>query len=228
MFARQQGERLQLIDDCEGALPISALLGRDFATADWLAQMESDFLVGLKDPDSDGRLNSIQRLGGLKLPSSRGALHRVIETGDKDESKWALYAALRTGDVSVLPRVKELLAVGDGDWPERAISLELQNVTDPTAVPDLIAILDNAPGDLTRTCVLMALGEKLKDSRAVPSLANHLSDPDHYARYDSLHGLKNITHESACTLPTGWQEGDVEPQILKCMAWWEQIGKFQN
>ena len=50
---------------------------------------------------------SIQRLGGLKLPSSRGA---------------AVYAALRTGDVSVLPRVKQLLAVGDRQLPESAIA----------------------------------------------------------------------------------------------------------
>jgi HEAT repeat protein len=152
----------------------------------------------------------------------------VIETGDRDESKWAIYAALRTGDTSVLPRVKELLAVGDHDLPERAISFELQNVTDTTALPDLIAILNSAPGDLTRTRVLIALGEKLKDSRAVPSLASHLSDPDPYARYDSLDGLKNITHESACTLPPNWQERDVEPQILKCKAWWEQEGKFRS
>jgi len=86
--------------------------------------MEADFLAGLGDSNSAARVLSIQRLGGLKLPSSRSALHRVIETGDKDESKWAIYAALRTGDVSVLPRVKELLALGDDEWPERAISLE--------------------------------------------------------------------------------------------------------
>jgi HEAT repeat protein len=171
---------------------------------------------------------SIQRLGGLKLPSSRSALHRVIATGDRDESKWAIYAALRTGDITVLPRVKELLAVGDHDWAERAVSLELQHVTDGTAAPDLIAILDSAPGDVTRTSVLIALGENLKDPRAVPSLAAHLSDPDRYARYDALDGLKNITKEKACTLPPEWREEDVEPQISHCKVWWEQVGKSRD
>jgi HEAT repeat protein len=152
----------------------------------------------------------------------------VIEKGNKDESKWAIYSALRTGDVTVLPRVKELLAVGDDDWPKRAISFELQNVTDITAVPNLIAILDSAPGDRTRTRVLIALGQKLKDPRAVPSLAAHLSDPDRYARYDALDGLKNIVNEQACTLPPKWQEEDVEPQISRCKTWWEQVGKYQN
>jgi hypothetical protein len=228
VFAAEKSGRLELFDDCEGALAISPLLGPDLRGAGWLAQMEADFLAGLDDNDSAARTLSIQRLGGLKLPSSRSALHRVIDTGDKDESKWALYAALRTGDVSVLPRVKELLAVGDHGWPERAISLELENVADTAAVPDLIAILESAPGEVTRSRILIALGERLKDSRAVPSLAKHLSDPDRYARYDALDGLKNITHESACTLPPDWQERDVEPQILKCRTWWEQVGRLRS
>ena len=62
----------------------------------------------------------------------------------------------------------------------------------------------------------------------MPSLAAHLSDPDRYARYDALDGLKNITHEDACTLPREWREGDVEPQISRCKIWWDQTGKFRD
>src|SRR5882724_612606 len=113
VFAHEESGQLELIDDCEGALTISPLLGRDLGTEDWLAQMEADFLAGLNDHDSAARLSSIQRLGGLKLPSSRVALRGVIENGNAGESKWAVYAALRTGDVSVLPRVRQLLAAGD-------------------------------------------------------------------------------------------------------------------
>jgi HEAT repeat protein len=163
VFTAEKNGQLEMIDDCEGALTISPLLGPNLANADWLAQMEADFFAGLNDQDSAARLASIQRLGGLKLPSSREALHRVIENGEHAESKWAVYAALRTGDVSVLPRVKQLLAKGDGELPELAIAMELQNVTDASAVPDLIAILQNAPSELTRTRILIALGEKLKD-----------------------------------------------------------------
>jgi hypothetical protein len=79
-------------------LTISPLLGRDVGTEDWLAQMEVDFLAGLNDHDSAARLSSIQRLGGLKLPlpSSRDALHGVIENGNAGEAKWAVYAAVCT------------------------------------------------------------------------------------------------------------------------------------
>jgi HEAT repeat protein len=190
--------------------------------------MEADFLAGLDDHDPALRLASIQRLGGLKLASSRDALHRVIQKGDYPESKWAVYATLRTGDVSVLPEVKGLLANGDREMPELAIAMELQNIADPSAVPELIAILDSARSELTRTQVLIALGEKMKDARAVPALATHLSDSDLHARYDALDGLKNITHEEACTLSPDWNEQDVEPQISRCKIWWEQIGKFRN
>src|SRR2546421_2992532 len=66
------------------------------------------------------------------------------------------------------------------------MALQLQSVTDPGAVLDLIAILQSAPGGLTRDCVLTALGEKLKDPRAVPGLAAHLPDPAPSASYRTL------------------------------------------
>lgn len=228
VFAIEKHGQMEMIDDCEGALTVSPLLGPNLANADWLTQMEADFLAGLDDHDSEARQASIQRLGGLGLPSSRNALHRVIDGGNEVESKWAVYAALCTGDVSVLPRVQRLLRSDDGQLPEEAIALALQNVNDSSAVPDLIEILESAPGELTRTRVLIALGEKLKDPRAVPSLATHLSDPDLHARYVALDGLKNITHEEACTLPPEWKEQDVEPQISLCGIWWERVGKLQN
>lgn len=228
VFARENAGRLELADDCHGALSVSPLLGPTLENEDWLSQMEADFMAGLIDGDPASRLISIQRLGGLGLPSSRDALHRVVETGDKQESEWAVYALLRTGDITVLPQVKELLRRGDRAAPESAIALELRNVADERAVPGLIAILQSAPGGLTTSCVLMALGEKLKDPRAVPVLAAHLSDPDRYARYDALDGLRNLTHENACTLPRNWREQDIQPQISKCKAWWKQQGRFQS
>jgi len=70
-------------------------------------------------------------------------------------------------------------------------------VSDSKAVPDLIAILASAPGEITRTSVLVALAEKIKDPRAVPILAGQLSRED--SSYLALEGLKNITHEKAFT-----------------------------
>jgi hypothetical protein len=46
-FAVEKPGQLELFDDCEGALAISPLLGRDVAGEGWLAQMEEDFLAGL-------------------------------------------------------------------------------------------------------------------------------------------------------------------------------------
>jgi HEAT repeats len=228
VFAREKDGHLELVDDCIGALTVSSLLGPNLAGSGWIPQMEADFLAGLADEDPAARVISIQRLGSLGLKSSRDALHRVLKTGDTEESRWAIYAALRTGDISVLPKVEHLLRAGDRGAPERAMAVRLQDIDDPAAVPDLLAILSSASGDLTRKCVLTALGEKLRDPKAVPSLATHLSDPDPNARYDALDGLRVITHEKACTLPPNWQEQDVEPQIANCKAWWEQTGRYRS
>ena len=145
VFAQGDGGRLELSDDCNGAFRVSPLLGPTLENEGWMYQMEADFMAGLKDSDPQSRLMSIQRLGGLGLPPSRDALHRVMETGDKEESTWAIYAALRTGDVTVLAKVKQLLQVGENAAPERAIALQLRNVADENALSDLIAILRSAP-----------------------------------------------------------------------------------
>jgi hypothetical protein len=228
IFAHELSGKLELSDDCTGALTVSPRLGRNLENTDWLAQLETDFLAGLGDRNSARRLASIQRLGGLKLPSSRMALHSVIDKGSGVESKWAVYAVLRTGDISVLPRVERLLAAGDHELPESAIALQLQSVTDPRAVPGLIGILTTVRSELTRNCVLISLGETLKDRRAVPTLAAHLSDSDREARYYSLHGLNNITHEDACVSPRDGTDESLESHVSRCKFWWEQSGKFQN
>jgi hypothetical protein len=228
MFAVEKDGQLELFDDCQGALTISPLVGPRLKDFDWLAQMEADFLAGLHDDAAANRIVSIQRLGGLKLRSSQDALHRVIDRADKEEANWAVYAALRIGDISVLPRVKEMLSVGDKSPPEQEIALELGNVSVPEAVPGLIAILTTAPGEITRFSVLTALGENIKDPRAVPILADHLSAADESSRYLALAGLRNIAHESACSPSDTADEQNLESRIRRCKLWWEEKGKFQS
>jgi len=228
VFAVEKGGQLELFDDCEGALAISPLLGPHLKDSDWCAQMEADFLAGLHDAAAANRIVSIQRLGGLKSPSCQDALHRVIDKADQNEANWAVYAALRTGDISVLPRVKHILSVGEMSSPEREIAFELKNVSDPKAVPDLIAILARAPGELNRTSVLIALAENIKDPRAVPILADHLSGDAESSQYLALEGLRNITHEEACSLSESSNTQNFESHIRQCKLWWEKKGKFQS
>jgi hypothetical protein len=228
VFAVEKSGRLELFDDCEGTLAISPRLGphlKDFA---WLAQMEADFLAGLNDPAAANRIVSIQRLGGLKLPSSQDALRRIMKMGDKNEANWAVYAALRTGDISVLPSVKQMLSGGDKSSPEQEIAFELRNVNDPNAVPDLIAILASATGELTQFSVLFALAEKIKDPRAVPILADHLSSNDESTQYLALEGLRNITHEEACSPSESSDTQNLEWRVRQCKLWWKEKGKFQS
>jgi hypothetical protein len=226
VFASDKYAPLELIDDCEGALAISSRLGPNIRKSGRLAQMEADFRAGLKDNDSEARIYSIQRLVGLKLPSSRSALHQVIEQRDGDDAKWAIYATLRTGDVSVLPLVNQLLKSGDHSNPESATVFELEHVSEPSAVPDLLEILRNAPDDLTRSRVLIALVRNLKDPRAVPVLAASLYSSDVQIRYLALQGLSGIANAEACNPHV--PEHVFEQQAARCKVWWEQEGKSRD
>ena len=225
VFAVEKNGLLELFDDCTGALGISSRLGLTVRPSDWLAQMEADFIAGLEDSDAESRIFSIQRLGGLKLASSRPVLHEVIERRKGIEAEWAIYAMLRTGDVSVLPMVNGLLASGDRKTPERAIAYELRNVNDPIAVPDLLEIFEKTPSDDVRFEALIALVDNLKDSRVVPVLGPSLSSSDRQIRYLALSGLNTIAHAEACNTIHGKDENDeaaFERETASCKAWWER------
>jgi hypothetical protein len=226
VFANPYNAGIELADDCQGALPVSAQLGpqvRDFL---WLPQMEADFLAGLLDPDRENRLVSLQRLGGLKMPTSRAALHRVIEGPDPIEAKWAMYAALRTGDATVLPKVKSLLRTySQPGTPETYIALTLQDVSDPAAAEGLISILESSKHPLARSTAIKALAENLRDPRTALVFAAHLSDEDPYVRFEAYLGIGNITHADAC-LPTAGKTPD--EKVGDCKAWWQRVGHTQS
>jgi hypothetical protein len=193
--------------------------------------MEADFMAGLKDSDVESRIFIIQRLGGLKLASSRPALHEVIERRKGIEAEWAIYATLRTGDVTVLPMVKGLLASRDKKMPERSIAYELRNVKDPSAVPDLLEIFEKTPNDDARFEALIALVDNLKDPRVVPVLGPSLSSGDRQIRYIALSGLNTIANAEACSTTRHANENDeaaFERETASCEAWWEREGKYRT
>jgi hypothetical protein len=231
VFAVEKNGLLELFDDCSGALGISSRLGVEVRPSDWLAQMEADFIAGLEDSGVESRIFSIQRLGGLKLASSRPALHEVIERRKGIEAEWAVYATLRTGDVTVLPMVKELLASSEKKLPERAIAYELRNVKDQSAVLDLLEIFEKTPNDDARFEALLALVDNLKDPRVVPVLGPSLSSSDAQIRYLALSGLNTIANAEQCSTRHDANENDeaaFERETASCKAWWEREGKYRS
>lgn len=231
VFAVEKNSLLQLFDDCTGALGISSRLGVEVRPSDWLAQMEADFIAGLEDSDVESRIFSIQRLGGLQLASSRPALHEVIERGKGIEFGWAIYATLRTGDVTVLPLLNGLLASGAKKMPEGAIAYELRNVKDPSAVPDLLEIVEKTVSDYARFEALLALVDNIKDPRVVPVLGPSLSSGDRQIRNIALSGLNTIANAEACSTTRHANESDeaaFERETASCKAWWEQVGKYRS
>ena len=189
--------------------------------------MQDDLIAGLQDGDSNARLENIKRLGGLKLPSSHDALVDFIDHGSEAETKWAIYAALRSGDLSVLPQVQSIVIHLNqyGVDPDSSIALEVAHLTDSRAVPMLISVLESANMDFARGSAVQAL-QAIKDPRSVASLANHLSDPESSVRYNCLVAISYITHEASCTLPDDWheKEGEVDRRLVSCQQWWQTQG----
>ena len=213
---------LELFHDCEGALAVSSLFATQ-QSGDVLSQIEADFRAGLSDTDSEARLASIQRLAGLGLPASREALRGFISHGTDIESRWALFGLLKTGDGSAVSLAAPvLLSLHHREFepypqPEGAMALAIEKLRDPAAVPQLIEILNGAPEELVRGCASQALME-IKDPRALHSLADHLSDPSQYVRYNSLIGIGYITHAPPCTVT---DPKDAEKAESLCGNWWE-------
>ena len=251
IFANQTTTDLfEFSHDCEGGLPMAPIAGPSTSEA-WLQQLQQDLIAGLSDNNPVMRLANIARLGGLKLPSSTAALHKFVEHGTEAESKWAIYAALRSGDLGVLPRVETIAidlekpatahdlhsplvaedaapvshsAYGD---PESDIVFELRHLRDRRAVPLLIKILDLAKTGLARECAVQALQE-IKDPRAIPSVARHLDDSDRYVRYDSLVTIMYVTHVPECTLANDWKEWEIPTYVDHCKNWWNVSGRKRH
>jgi hypothetical protein len=179
VFAKPGKDKvLELFDDCDGALSISSLFGS--TTSDGLlSQLENDFTAGLNDSAADVRIASIQRLAGLRHLRSTEALHQTIASGSEEESKWAIFAALKAGDSSVLPLAVPLLLnlyheeprvhhEPNGftytesfpyPQPEASMALAIEELRAPEAVPSLKRLANEATDGLVKQCATQALME---------------------------------------------------------------------
>lgn len=243
--ARFSGDLFDFSDDCEGGLPMSQILSPS-PRGSWDQQLQQDLIAGLRDPDSSVRLANIARLGGLKLASSAAPLHDFITSGSEIEKKWPIYAALRSGDLSVLPQVEAIVISISGPLPNRpssrpvltaapqlggaypdpdaSIALELQHIRDPRAVPTLIRILNSAKTDLVRECAGQAL-EEMGDPRSARAAAAALNDPSRYVRYDAIVLLWKLTKAPECAIPDGsFSDVQSAPYYERCKAWWRTVG----
>jgi hypothetical protein len=219
---------LDFVDDCFGAVSVSRLLSPGATQPDVLSQMVADFSAGLADPDLQSRLFSIQRLGGLKSRLTLLALHGVIEHGAPVEQNWATYAALRSGDTTVLPRVCEMFVRGQKDVPAFDVAWELSQLKDRAATLGLVQILETASDADARKYAIEALGRNLKASEALPAIAAALSDADAGVRFYALNAMREITGKSECTLSVPFRvPNDLEPKLRECARWWNEAGKLE-
>jgi hypothetical protein len=233
VMTRQRSDGLlEFSDDCEGGLPMSSVLALNNSEAG-VSGLQRDLIAGLQDKDSVMRLENIQRLGGLKLQSSSGALQSLVDQGSEVESHWAIYAIMRAGDLSILHKAAEVIESNQGkagSMPARWMTVDLRFLTGPLAVP-LLMDLAKSKGHsrAVRDSAIAAL-EEMRDPITLPDLASHLNDSDRRIQFNSLAAMGNMTQARECTAPRGRNQSrkQVAFQAGRCEKWWKATGSLQK
>jgi hypothetical protein len=239
-------------DNYEGGLPVSAILAPALK-GDWVHQLQQDLIAGLQDANPDLRLANIARLGALKLRSSGSALHDLVENGNELEARWAIYAALRSGDPSVFPKIESILIEKDSLSvpPQTERPIEALLLTDSTAL-----LPDSAAPQASMKGIEIQIQYEIRNLRnpeAVPMLARIArSAKEDNVRDISLSAIRSIDNPRSLaalvdllddpdpklrteafdairhitTVPE-CQEGEVGSESIEpCKAWWEQEGRL--
>lgn len=239
-------------DNCEGGLPVSTILA-PAVKGDCVHRLQQDLIAGLQDANPDLRLANIARLGALKLRSSGSALHELVENGNELEARWAIYAALRSGDPSVFPKIESMVIEDDSPSipPQTERPNESLVLTDSTALlPESAAPQCSMEG--LKIHIQYEIGN-LRNPEAVPMLARiarsakednvrsvaysairWINDPRSLAALVDLlddpdpklrtEALDAIRHIT--TVPE-CQEGEVGSESIEpCKAWWEHEGRL--
>jgi hypothetical protein len=191
ILAKERDGALELIDDCYGAFEVSPQLGP--AHYDPITQLEADFSAGLASTDPKHRILSLQRLANLHMPISRPALHQVIAHGEPDETLWAAYAVLRTGDSSVIPTVRGVLEKEPPNWRSGVLSGELSRIKDPAAIPALTEIAWSL-SDAAKASAITALGNIPSATSALPAITANLNSDDESIRRAARRAIAQLTN----------------------------------
>lgn len=227
VFANGEGKSLALVDDCEGALPVSSRVAIQTSdTTNWLSGLIEDFAACLQDASSEARIVSLQRLGNLRSRQILPFLEPFLRSKDAPEFEWAVYSSLRAGDAGVLSLARELLEkYPDRHLPELFMQREIMEIRDKGAVADLLAILHgDGPG---RLAAIVALGE-IGDRSVLPEIASHLADPDRHVRYEVVAAIQKLQPTPACQLGTFSSGDELDAIEQACLAWWKQVGAIKS
>ncbi len=191
ILAKERDSALELIDDCYGAFRVSPELGA--VQLDPMTQLEADFSAGLASTDRKHRILSLQRLANLHLAISRPALHQVIARGEPEETLWAAYAALRTGDISVIPTVRGVLEKEPRNWPMGVLAGELSRIKDPAAIPALTEIAWSQ-SDAAKASAITALGNIPSATSALPAITANLNSDNESIRRAARRAIAQLTN----------------------------------
>ncbi len=146
------------------------------------------------EPDRRVSLQAIEALGDIEAARSASVLARMIAS---DDAELAVAAAEAIGDLDDLERAPpELVRAASSPDPKmrRAVVSALSNIEDPTTVPALLPLLNDADPEIRRD-VIEALGD-MHAQQAKPGITRALTDKVAEVRQAAVEALAELEDES--------------------------------
>jgi HEAT repeat protein len=178
---------------------------------EWMSQRRvRGLMVGLRSPNRREREEAILGLTVMG-PSAVSILVAEMASGSQRSRAAAAVVLGRLRSVSAIPTLAK--ALGDGDVEVREDVEEALEEIGAPAVPELITRLLDADPRI-RTGAAQTLG-RIRDPRAVSSLARMVGDPDMAICQAAVTALGDIGDGSVVPLVAGLLE-DERPTLRQC------------
>lgn len=237
-FLMPQNGTYTVVDRWFGALPVSRNLGSVPANGDEMDALEQDLEAGLRDPDRELVLDSIQMLGDMKHLRSTSELTSLLADSDLLVKTYTWQAFLRLKDYSVLPAVSEFF-VSQPELPhqlflprdrlfsmQQELIVEIGVIRDPAALAFLESFAVNGKSSLLRSNALQAL-RAISSPHSAPTFLTALDDANPDNAYSAMQGLLSLAGPGPKDWVPTWKQFDEAPTLYtaQCREWWRIEGE---
>lgn len=238
-FLKPKGDKYIVVDEVDGALPISRQMGPKPEDSDPLLQLELDLKAGLHDRNPERVLDSIRMLGNMKHLRSNAELRGLLESADLPEKTYVWEALLKLKDYSVLPAVARFISA-QREAPrvivlprDRLFFMEgnlvgqIGRLRDPSVLPYLRQFASSPKWNL-RWVALQAL-RAISDPRSAPVFLKALNDENSENGFIAMMSLIELAGGG----PIDWAPTLPQFALLqssyatKCREWWQEVGRKQ-
>jgi hypothetical protein len=237
-FLKPQNGAYAVVDRWFGALPVSRELGPVLASGDEMYALEQDLNAGLRDPNQELVLDSIQMLGDMKHIRSTAELTTLLDNSALLVKTYVWQALLRLKDYSVLRAVSEFFN-SQPEVPHELIlprdrlfemqdelMREIGTIRDPETLPMLERFAVSGKGSTLRMNAIQAL-RAIGSPHSAPAFLAALGDANPDNGFSAMQGLLSLASPGRTDWVPTWKQFDEAPALYaaKCREWWRTEGQ---